>query len=182
MRVPARLPVTNLDKPSSIWLEPTIPRLICGRPDSESMRPLVPSNALTETRTGEPSVISRPLPSSRTRALKPSISSGALISIVGVAPTRPETLTRSKSPRVVDCVATSATAASSVTGRGWNAHQASPLPAAIRTTARTTRMKIAARDTPRERCARAAARWEEPRARLTARDSVAVDSGLMPES
>ncbi len=181
-RVPSRLPVTRRDRSSLIWPEPTMPRLIWGRPDSESMRPLVPSKAVTETRTGEPSVISRPLPSSSTRALKPSISSGALISIVGVAPTRPDTVTRSNRARVVDWVADSGALASSAAGRGWNAHQASPPPAAMRTTVRTTRRKRDAREMPRERCARAAARCEDPRARLTARASGDDDSGLMRES
>ena len=180
-RVPSRLPVTRRDRSSLIWPEPTMPRLIWGRPDSESMRPLVPSKAVTETRTGEPSVISRPLPSSSTRALKPSISSGALISMVGVAPTRPDTVTRSNRARVGDWVAASGALALSA-GRGWNAHQARPPPAAMRTTARTTRRKIDAREMPRERCARAAARREEPRARLTARDSEDDDSELMRES
>ena len=181
-REPSRLPTTMRVSSSPIASVPTIPRLSWGRPDSDSVCPLAPSNAVIATRTGDPSVMSRPLPSTMVVAFVPSTSKGALISIVGVAPTRPDTLTRSKRGNVVDWALVSAGTSTWDRSVDWTAHQATPTPAAMRTNAITRRPSNEAREAPRERPPLAAARREEPFERPGLTESGVCAAGLMRES
>ena len=103
MRVPSRCPTTMEVSSAPMASLPAMPRLSWGRPDSDRECPVSPSKAVIATSTGEPSVMSRPPPSTRVVAFVPATSRGALISIVGVAPTRPETATRSKRGSAADC-------------------------------------------------------------------------------
>ena len=161
---------------------PTIPRLSCGRPNSDRVCPVSPSKAVIATSTGDPSVISRPSPFTSVVAFEPSTSRGALISIVGVAPTRPETTTRSKSGRVVDCALTPAPFSSRAAGAGRNAHQATAAHTPMTTSAMRRRTSTDTRDEPRERSPIAAARCEEPFVRRLLEESGLREAELMRES
>ena len=103
------------------------------------------------------------------------------MSIVGVAPTRPDTLMRSKRGSTVDCVAASVVNVGSAGAVGLRAHHARTPPAPMSTIARITRRKIDARDGPRERSARAAALWEEPFERRAPDEPGVEDAWLMQE-
>lgn len=105
----------------------------------------------------------------------------ALISIVGVAPTRPETATRSKRGSTADCGLGSAVTSVALGSAGWRAHQAMPPPAARSTRARRRRPSSEAREEPRERSPLAAARCE-PFARRAREESGVCEAELMPES
>ena len=182
MRVPSRWPTTMEVSSSPMTSLPTMPRLSCGRPDSDRVCPVSPSKAVIATSTGEPSVMSRPLPSTRVVAFVPVTSRGALISIVGVAPTRPETATRSKRGSGADCGLGSAVTSVALGSAGWRAHHAMPPPAARSTRARRRRPSSEAREEPRERSPLAAARCEEPFARRAREESGVCEAELMPES